>query len=176
LQEWNKGRNMKKIKLVPKNCSSSEFEPYGIYISVDQKQPDYACPEFSFWNKLGIIESQKKCSVCIVESYPSNLSVATIFESHARTGETLIPVEDDILIVVGLSKSNSKNEMDFNSIMAFFIKKGTAVILKPGTWHYAPIVINTKVRTFVVFDNETPDTDVVKIDTKDANVAWEISL
>lgn len=104
------------------------------------------------------------------------MKVSAIFECHSRTGETLIPVEDDIIIVIGISKNNLKNEMDLNSVKAFIVKKGTAVILNPGTWHYAPIAINSKVHTFVVFDNETPDTDVIKIDTEDANIVWEISL
>jgi ureidoglycolate lyase len=178
LLELNKefqGVQMKKIELVPIESMSVDFQSYGVCVSVDNRQPDYDSPEFKFWNKLGIIESQNKCSICMVESYPQKQSLSTVFECHTRTGETLIPVENDVLLVLGLSKNSQHNEMDYDSVKAFLVRKGTAVILNPGTWHYAPIAQHEMVHTFVVFDHATPDSDVIKIDSQDAGVGWEIA-
>jgi nucleoid-associated protein YgaU len=42
------------------------------------------------------------------------------------------------------------------------VQKGEALILHPGVWHYAPMVRDTVVDTFVIFRKDTLLNDLVK--------------
>ena len=59
------------------------------------------------------------------------------------------------------------------SVRAFRIAQGNAVILNAGTWHYAPIACGRTTRTFILFDRDTPGIDVTVIDTGETlGVSW----
>lgn len=137
--------------------------PYGTLINKTIKEPAYKCEEFDYWDALAIEETSGAISVGMVEARPQKL-VATTFERHARTGELLAPLDGDVILVLG--KSTEGPAPDVNQVEAFRLRSGSAILLKRGTWHYAPMVADTPVRVLVVFRKGTPgdDLEMHKID------------
>ena len=171
------GNAMIRKKLAIFEASSPEFSRYGARVYASSKAPDAACPEFRWWANQGWPEMGGVPSVGLVESTGKDRHESRIFERHAATSETLIPVDADVVLVVARSASLSGTEIDPESVRAFRVRRGEAVILHSGTWHYAPLTCAPRARTFVVFDRRTPDGDVLKIDSEvDLGVTFAINL
>ncbi len=168
---------MKTLKLDILDAGSEEFLRYGVLATAEGKKADAACPGFSFWNRLGLPEMAGAPSVCIVESYATPNAKSTIFERHGDTAETLIPVDGEVVLVLALDAPGGKDTIDPASVRAFRLRQGEAAILAPGTWHYAPLTGAARARTFVVFDRDTPEKDMLVIDTaKDFGLAWAVEF
>ena len=56
---------------------------------------------------------------------------------------------------------------DFDSVKAFPVRKGQAVILHPGIWHHAPLTKADTANTFVAFYENTPEEDFFAYELKD---------
>ena len=102
----------------------------------------------------------KSVSFCIVESYPQGALESSTFEQHGNTPEVLIPTDGEIVLVIGLPDKADNGRIDMDSVKAFRLPAGKAVVLKPFVWHYAPMVKDRPVKTFVVFEENTPDNDL----------------
>jgi len=149
---------------------------YGTLISTGEKTADAASKEFKFWNRLGEMSLSETASVCIVESYKSETLSSTVFERHQNTSETLIPT-DDIVIVIALPGKDGNTEPDWESVKAFRVRKGDAVILSKDVWHYAPMSIDGMVKTFIVFNTNTPDKDYFSVDSGELhNIEYKVEL
>jgi ureidoglycolate hydrolase len=146
--------------------ASESFSDYGLWINGSQRAPDADIPELKFWNKLGIMKHEGNTSISIVQTYGKNGLVEETLEQHMTTGEALLPTED-IYIVVALSEKKDPRKPDFNTVKAFPVKKGEAVILNPGVWHHAPLTKAETANTFVAFYENTPDEDFFAYELKD---------
>lgn len=154
----------KKINIIL--AGKENFAKYGQLITVDNVKPDFESGDFNFWNKLGEMDMSETASICMVESYKMNGTVPSTLESHRNTSETLIPTED-IYITTALPGNLENTEPDLRSLKVFKIAKGTAVILSKDIWHFAPMSSAKNVRTFIIFNTNTPEKDYQKIDLKD---------
>ncbi|RKX73805.1 MAG: hypothetical protein DRP49_06925 [Spirochaetes bacterium] len=149
---------------------------YGTLVFTDNKTPGYESKEFSFWNRLGEMALSETASVCLVESHKTDRLTSSVFERHLNTSETLIPT-DDIVIVIALPGKNGNKEPDWDTVKAFRIKKGDAIILSKEVWHYAPMAVNGTVKTFVVFNTNTPEKDNVSLDSQELySFIYEVEL
>jgi len=146
------------------DATESSIADYGTLIFTADKAADADLKEFKFWNRLGEMSLSETASVCIVESYETGTLSSTVFERHQNTSETLIPT-DDIIIVIALPGRDGNTEPDWTSVKAFRIKKGDAVILANDVWHYAPMSVSGTVKTFIVFNTNTPDKDYFSVDS-----------
>ncbi|MDC7227799.1 MAG: ureidoglycolate lyase [Spirochaetales bacterium] len=154
-------RVLKLTELTKKN-----FGTYGTIISEELRAPDADVEELKFWNKLGVMVHAGNTSFSIVQTYGRNGLVEETFECHKTTGEALLPTED-IFIVVALPEVDDPQRPDFNSVKAFPVKKGSAVILNPGVWHHAPLTQADTANTFVAFYENTPDVDFFAYELKE---------
>ncbi len=150
---------MKEVLLTVVDIQSTAFQEYGSYLDTDQAKPAYESEAFNFWNKLALL-SFKSASFGLVESYPQSSLESSTFEQHGNTPEVLIPTGGDIILVIALPKKEKKTEIDIESVKAFLLPEGKAVVLKPYVWHFAPLVKDRPVKTFVVFEEDTPDNDL----------------
>lgn len=91
-------------------------------------------------------------------------------EYHSTCGEANLPLDGDIVIHVG--KSGRFNASEFE---AFYVPKGTMVVLKPGTYHNAPYPVDGPVNTLVVLPNRTFANDSVHV-THEENEVLELIL
>ncbi len=137
--------------------------PYGTLIDKTIKEPAYESEEFDYWDELAVEETSGAISVGMVEARPQKL-IATTFERHARTGELLAPLDGDVILVLGKFTDGPTPEV--NQVEAFRLRSGSAILLKRGTWHFAPMVADKPTRVLVVFRKGTPgdDLEVHKID------------
>jgi ureidoglycolate hydrolase len=136
------------------------FAAYGEILSVSGRQPAAETADFSFWNALGEPEVSS-VSIGIVRSYPKDELLCPSLERHGNTSETLIPVDGNIIIVCALSRGDDPHRVDPATMRAVRVEKGNALILKPGVWHYAPLVRERPVDTYVIFEKDTPETDLI---------------
>ena len=156
--------------------TEKEFHPYGIIITGDGRTPDADVDELKFWNKLGVMVHAGNTSISIVQTYGRNGLVEETLECHKTTGEALLPTED-IYIVVALPDDEDASRPDFNTVKAFPVKKGEAVILNPGVWHHAPLTEAETANTFVAFYENTPDEDFFAYQLKDDfGLYYEVEL
>ncbi len=146
--------------------SSENFSEYGQLISSIEKTSNFSSGEFNFWNRLGEMHLTEKASICIVESFGAGGLKSKFLERHQRGSETLIPT-GDIIIVVALPGNEENTKPNLETVKAYKIKKGDAVILAQNVWHYAPLTEEKSVKTFVVFNTNTPEEDNLKIDLEE---------
>jgi ureidoglycolate hydrolase len=139
----------------------TDISEYGIVVYTEGKLPDAETEDFSFWDGLGELEFSSG-SVGLVRSYPHSSHTCPSLERHGKSPEALIPVNGDIVVVCALSKMEEPREVNQNTLKALMVQKGEALILHPGVWHYAPMVRDTVVDTFVIFRKDTLLNDLVK--------------
>lgn len=158
---------MKKIEIGHVSASDASFAPYGQYIATVLRDPDSRGEELSFWNKIATMDHEGRTSVSIVQTYGKNGLEEHTLERHAKTSEVLIPTED-IIVVAALSKADNPKIPDLNSVKAFSVPKGSAIRLKKGVWHHAPLTKAEVVNTFVLFYENTPIEDYLayELDTE----------
>lgn len=125
----------------------------------EQQKPAFEGSEFNFWNKLAILD-HNSVSVGIVQCFPQGEMVSTTFEQHARTTETLIPADGDVVLVLAEPDKKDTKQIDLDTVKAFRLKAGDAVVLHRNTWHFAPLVKERPVKTWVIFEEDTPDNDL----------------
>jgi len=150
---------MKERMLTVSDITVEDFQGYGLYLDTETAQPAHESEQFNFWNKLAVLPL-KSASFCIVESYPQGAMESSTFEQHGDTPEVLIPTDGEIVLVIALPDKDDNARIDMDSVKAFRLPAGKAVVLKPFVWHYAPLVKDRPVKTFVVFEEQTPDNDL----------------
>ncbi len=139
----------------------ADINRYGRIVDTQGRIPDADTPEFRFWDHLAEIEL-KSISFGLVHSLPKLPRICPSLERHGETSETLIPIDGDIVVVCALSRGDDAGRVDLSSLAALPVRQGQALILSPGVWHYAPMVTVREVRTFVLFEKETLQRDLVK--------------
>ncbi len=135
------------------------ISPYGEVAEIEGRTPAFDSDVFSFWNDLSVGDiSAGEVSFGMVWTKPGSLS-APMLERHMKTTETIVPLDEDIVLV--LAEPSDGETPDLNTLNAFRIRKGTAITLKKGTWHYVPLIPAQKEgRTLIVFRRGTPDDDL----------------
>ena len=152
------------------------FVDYGKWITATSKSADADCEELKFWNKLGVMDHKGNTSISIVQTYGKNGLVEETLEHHKTTGEALLPTED-IYVVAALTSKDDPDRPDLETVKAFPVKKGEAVIMHPGVWHHAPLTKAEKANTFVAFYENTPDEDFLAYELKEEfGVYFEVEL
>lgn len=147
------------VEMITKENSVS----YGVLVTTEGIDPDYKDNGFSFTKHLAITNFSEKVSFSLVESYPEN-NIISILEYHNNTPEVLVPINNDIILVL----ATGQELPDENSIKAFKLLYGQAFIINSHVWHYAPIVSDIATKTFVIFNENTPDNDVIQVNLNKA--------
>jgi ureidoglycolate lyase len=146
------------------------FLPFGFFASlVDPHSEKIGAPPVEFYRDAvqqdlggaGIVSF----STCRVEKRDY---VITVSEYHSKTGEGILPLDNDVLIHVGPATPDSTVPLD--KIKVFRVPKGTMVVLRPGVWHHAPFTVNDRpANVLIVLPERTyaNDCTVVMHDEKD---------
>lgn len=144
------------------DATAEALQPYGTLIDPEGVEPAFDSPVFSFWNDLSLGEMDRTVTFGMVQTKPGEM-VAPMLERHLKTTETLVPMEEEIILVLA-EPHDSPSDGDWpvlETAAAFRVKPGTAVTLKKGTWHYVPLVPGRKqARTLIVFRQGTPSEDL----------------
>lgn len=84
-------------------------------------------------------------------------------EVHRNCGEVMLPLDGDVYIHVG--PRSGLNEAEFDKFEIFRVPMGTAVCLRPGTWHFAAFPCEKeRVSVLVMLPERTYANDCVVVD------------
>jgi ureidoglycolate lyase len=134
---------MKTVKV--EALSVESFQPFGFFAQMlDPKTEKLGCPPIEFYRDMVQMDlggaAIASFSVCRVEKRELVIDET---EYHNRTGEGILPLDNDILChVAPATPPGCPAPVD--KIRVFRVPKGTVVVLRPGVWHHAPFVLNGK--------------------------------
>jgi ureidoglycolate lyase len=107
-------------------------------------------------------------SICRVEKRP--LAIDTV-EYHTRTGEGMLPLDNDVLIHVAPA-SPAGADAPLDKIQVFRVPRGTMVVLRPGVWHHAPFTVNdAPANVLIVLPERTYANDCTVVELGAAAIA-----
>ncbi|MFW5973031.1 MAG: ureidoglycolate lyase [Bacteroidota bacterium] len=130
------------------------FRPYGRIFRAPTSGPLAETRGFSYWSDVASyeIEGATEIGWCVVRAHDEPIDW---FERHDRTPEILIPVDAAVVLPV--------QREDGETVEAFRVEVGEAVILDSGVWHSACLPADRdEASYFVIFRRGTPSEDVVK--------------
>jgi ureidoglycolate hydrolase len=130
-----------------KKINKDNFRDYGTYIDESGIAPTYSDPAFDWWNALSILQIEGNTSLGIVRPNYNPEFSEQVFEQHNHTPEVLVPIDDDVIVLVGKTTAFDHDMPLVEDFEAFLVPKGMAVSLNPGVWHHAPMTLSGPVKT-----------------------------
>ena len=133
--------------------TSEHFAPFGTVARLTDEQPLAETAQFKYWSDHAhyAIDGETEIGFCTV--YPPEGGVVDWMERHARTPETLIPIDRPFVLPV----------MKDDEAAAFEVHPGEAVVIGQNVWHSACIPVGAdEASYFVIFRRGTPQEDVEK--------------
>ena len=130
--------------IVPEELSFSGFAPYGNAVMLPDKQATKRGEDWDCWFEIahfGICQP----SVGIVVTRPTDGIIYTM--EREPKPEFLLPISGPVVQAVALpgDLTNYNEEPGAATVRAFIIRPGQAILMAPGTWHWAamPLVDET---------------------------------
>lgn len=152
-------------KMKAKELSLNEFEKYGSFakmidpenISVGPEVHEFFCDQLVYYTAsaapVGISTSHVMKRPVVIDKT----------EIHRQCGEVVLPLDGDIYIHVG-----PRSDIDappFDKFEIFRVPIGTAVLLKPGTWHFAAFPVEKEtVSVLVLLPERTYANDCIVVE------------
>ena len=150
------------IDIKIENITKDNSKEFGTLVTDKFSEASYKDDSYSYFSKLSVNHFTEDVSFSIVQSYKEANGIVPTLEYHEKTVEVLIPTGDIILVL-----AKGDKEPDIKTAKALLLKKGDAFIIDPYIWHYAPLTTDKVVNTFVIFNCNTSDSDLFKLEMKD---------
>jgi len=149
---------MQEIKAI--ELTKESFKDYGYIMTNAEGEPLLKNIEFTYWGGISNFKIDSNISTGILYVHDRPLAL-TKLERHINSPEVLIALEGDSLICLGKPKIKDFCSNIIDDIKAFYIKKGDAVVLHSGTWHWAPFPYKYETSKYLVLlANGTEGNDV----------------
>lgn len=148
-----------------KELTIQDFEKYGTFarmidpenVSVGPEVHEFFCDQLVYYtassSPVGLSTSHVLKRPVIVDKT----------EIHRECGEVLLPLDGDIYMHVG-----PRSDVDappFDEFEIYRVPRGTAVCLRPGTWHFAAFPCDQdKVSVLVLLPERTYANDCVVVE------------
>lgn len=154
-----------RVKL--EKISIGNFKEYGAYFSEQGIDPTFSGSYFDWWNEVGLADIGGRISFGVVKPKSNPELSERVFEQHRKTPEVLVPIDNDVIILVGKREAFENNPIREEDFGAFIVPRGTVVSLNPGVWHHAPMIEKGTARVLVIFREGTSvyDNTVVDLST-----------
>lgn len=144
---------MNTVKAEP--LSLAAFAPFGFYAELLAPAAEkFGAPPIEFFRDL--VQQHLggahlvSFSVCRVAPRPPVIDVS---ECHSMTGETLLPLDSDVLIHVAPASADGRPPLA--RLRVFRVPRGTLVTLRPGVWHHAPFALGAPATVLVALPERT---------------------
>ena len=148
---------MRTIKAQP--LTKEAFEQYGTYASiVDPKGNCFGnyYPDQVRYHASGVMP----VTFSALDSAKPEKMIVKEAEYHNKTGEGVLPIDDDVVLHVAPPSKEPVPELT----EAFLVPKGTMVTLFPGVWHEAALPVHEdRVHVLIVLPERTYLTDSVRV-------------
>lgn len=141
----------------PKPLTAESFANFGQVVTSPGDPPLAEDPTFRFWSDVAnyLVVGETEIGLCTVFSTEGR--DVTWMERHERTPELLIPIDAPFILPVMRSDERA------DSVEAFRVNIGEAVVIGQNVWHSACQPVDTDEATyFVIFRRGTPAEDVRK--------------
>ena len=150
--------------------SAERFAPFGTLLAQPQSTPSLERGDITFWNKTADLSGLAGSGVAghlIAHRRELNL---TQVERHLHTPEAFIATAGRSLMVVGkpgdldpgsFNPGNPESgNLDTDALCVFEMAAGQAILLHPGSWHWAPFPITETATFLLILRAETSDHDI----------------
>ncbi|MFJ5713051.1 ureidoglycolate lyase [Neobacillus sp. NPDC093127] len=159
-----------------KKINNDNFSDYGTYIDESEIAPTYSDSAFDWWNAVGIFPIEGNISMGVVRPNFNPEFSEQVFEAHNLTPEVLVPIDDNVIVLVGKKRAFDNGMPAKEDFEAFLVPKGMAVSLNPGIWHHAPMTLSGSVKTLVLFKENTSFEDTIVKDLKEQGLVIKVKV
>lgn len=132
------------------------FAPYGQAILVPEDPPPKTGEDWDCWFGLGGL-SESRPAVGIVLTRPTDGFIATM--EREPTTEFLLPISGPVIQAVAVpgDLTDHSQQPDASTVRAFIIRPGQAIIMTPGTWHWAALPLDGETLYYFVTEPHPPE-------------------
>lgn len=159
-----------------KEITRENITAYGQYFDTKGITPDFSDASFDWWNEIGLADINGRASFGIVNPKFNAEFSERVFEQHNSTPEVLIPIDEDVIVLVGKKDAFIKDAPKPEDFEAFLVPKGSAVCLNAGVWHHAPMVKGVSSRVFVIFKEKTSFNDCLMKDLTPMDLTIKVKV
>lgn len=149
--------------------NKDDFSPYGIYLDGPAGTPAHSENSFDWWNELLLLDFGGKASLGVVRAKYTGDFCQNIFERHKRSIEALVPLNNDIIVVVGDVNALDDGVCRPDDFAAFWVPRHTMVAFDAGVPHRAPMTLADNADVLVLFRESTSACDTEIIELNDIN-------
>lgn len=146
---------MREIKIVPQELTEESFVPFGEAIIAPSKPAPFTGKGWECWFPVGSMGRQD-VSIGIVRTSPTDGVISAM--EREQHPEFLLPFNEPIVQVVALPADISDADLkpDANTVRAFIIHPGQAIVMHTGTWHWAALPYENRETTYLFAGEERP--------------------
>jgi ureidoglycolate lyase len=142
--------------VTPEELTVEAFAPYGQAVLVPRTPAPKTGEDWDCWFGLG---SFGECNpvVGIVITRPMD-GVVTAMERETKV-EFLLPITGPVVQAVALpgDLSDHTQQPDAATVRAFILRPGQAILMAPGTWHWAALPLRTETLYYFVGEPHPPE-------------------
>jgi ureidoglycolate hydrolase len=149
--------------------TAAAFAPYGEVIEQPARKADAAGNGWQWWGEMTLLPGEDgPYGVGYLNLQPGALSVDWA-ERHMHSVELIIPVGSDCLIHVGPPDhlQDPSQLPELSRFQVFRVRRGQAVMLRPGVWHGAPLAISEPLVAMVLLRQGTGQIDATVVSFAD---------
>ncbi len=145
------------LEVAPLNHAA--FAPFGTVLGEPETPPTLDRGDITYWHATSDLAGLEKSGVTGHLIAHRRDFVLTQIERHNRTPEAFISIADSSVLIVA-----PPGELDLGRIRAFVLEPGCGVLLKRGTWHWAPFPLRETAQFLLVLRRETVVDDIEMLD------------
>jgi len=149
-----------------KILTKENFAPFGTIIETPSTKPAISDRSLDFWEALAELDVEKpQVSFLVVKKRDFSLDK---IERHVKLTEVFIPLEGVSVFPLAPPKDveDPKAEVPLDESVAFILDGSKGIVMKKGTWHWAPFPITEKATFAVILGMNTVKEDLDIRDVK----------
>lgn len=142
-----------------RSANKENFNKFGAVVRLYSNEPTSYDTTYKFWSNIAdyFIDGKTEIGICTV--YKQSINEIKGVERHLETPEILIPIDAPFVLPL-LLEGESENTLE-----AFEVNIGEAVIINQAVWHGACLPVGKEEASyFVIFKLNTSNQDVYKKD------------
>ena len=145
--------------------TAQSFAPYGAVVEAPSRTPDAGGPGWQWWGELIDLKGgDRPYAIGTLSLTPAPLQFDWA-ERHEISDELIVPMGAECLVYVAPAEVQDVSTA-LDSLRVFRVASGQAVLLKPGTWHGAPLADARATNVLIVLLHNTgkQDTRIVRFE------------
>jgi ureidoglycolate lyase len=149
-----------------KILTRENFEPFGTIIELPSTKPTISNNSLDYWGALTELDMEKpQVSFLVVKKRDFSIDK---MERHVKLTEALIPLEGTSVFPLASPKNveDPKAKVPLDELAAFLLDGSKGIVMKKGTWHWAPFPITEKATFAVMLGINTVKEDLDMRDVK----------